>query len=78
MKIKKKAALAAVAFAAAMNLSACYDPNDNINDAAYGPPPETWEYEETNTEIVSNDDTTQSEEETSPDTSEETEGDEQQ
>lgn len=78
MKIKKKAALAAVAFAAAMNLSACYDPNDNINDNAYGPPPETWEYEETNTEIVSNDDTTQSEEENSPDTSEETEGDEQQ
>ncbi len=67
MKIKKKAAAAAVAFAAAMNLSACYDPNDNINDCAYGPPPETWEYEETDTEIVSNDDTTRTETEISYD-----------
>ena len=78
MKIKKKAVAAAVAFAAAINLSACYDPDDNINYNVYGPPPETWEQEETNTEIVSNDDTTQSEEETAHDTSEETNGDEQQ
>lgn len=78
MKIKKKAALAAVLFSAAMNLSACYEPYDNINDCTYGPPPETWEQEETDTEIVSNDDTTQSDTETDSDTSEETEGDEQQ
>lgn len=78
MKIKKKAAAAAVAFAAAINLSACYDPNDNMNDCAYGPPPETWEQEETDTEIVNNDDMTQSETETDSGTSEETEGDEQQ
>lgn len=78
MKMKKKAALAAVLFSAAMNLSACYDPNDNINDAAYGPPPETWEQEETDTELVSNDDNSQSEGETTSDVSEEPEGDEQQ
>lgn len=78
MKIKKKAAIAAVLFSATMNLSACYDPNDNINDAAYGPPPETWEQEETDTEIISNDDMTQNETETDSDTFEETEGDEQQ
>lgn len=74
MKIKKKAAVAAAVFAAAMNFSAC----DNVPDAVYGPPTETWGQEETDTEVVSNDGTTQSEEETSPDTSEETEGDEQQ
>ena len=71
MKMKKKAALAAVLFSAALN-TAC-----NL----YGPPEsefEEWELEENDTEIVINDDTTQSEEETSPDTSEETEGDEQQ
>lgn len=77
MKMKKKAVIAAVAFAATMNLSACaygppqedyednYNPSYNQNENAYGPPPE--EYEETDTEIVSNDDTTQNEEETSYD-----------
>ncbi|MDE6710496.1 MAG: hypothetical protein K2J76_08400 [Oscillospiraceae bacterium] len=56
-----------------------YDPEENQNANVYGPPErEEWEYEETDTEIVSNDDTTQSEEEISPDTSEETQGDEQQ
>ena len=76
MKIKKKAALAA-AFLTMTNFSAC----SNFNQEVYGPPldpDEKWEQEETDTEIVSNDDTTQSEEEPSPDTSEETEGDEQQ
>ena len=69
MKIKKKAALAAVLFSAALN-TAC-----NL----YGPPEfEEWELEENDTEIVSNDDTEQSEEETDSDTSEEIEGDEQQ
>ena len=69
MKMKKKAALAAVLFSAALN-TAC-----NL----YGPPEfEEWEFEENDTEIVINDDTTQIEEETDPDTSEETEGDEQQ
>lgn len=61
MKIKKKAVIAATVFAAAMNFSAC----DNYGYNVYGPPPEEWEYEETNTENVSNDDTTQTEEETS-------------
>ena len=74
MKIKKKAVIAAVAFAAAMNFSAC----DNIGGGVYGPPPEELEYEETDTEIVSDNDTTQSEEEIDHDTSEETKGDEQQ
>lgn len=79
MKMKKKAVIAAAAFAVAMNLSACaygppqedyednYNPSYNQNENAYGPPPEEWEYEETDTETVSNDDTTQTEEETSYD-----------
>ncbi len=69
MKMKKKAAIAAVLFSAALN-TAC-----NL----YGPPEfEEWEQEENYTETVSNDDTTQSETETDSDTSEETQGDEQQ
>lgn len=72
MKIKKKAAIAAAVFTAAINFSAC----DNYASGVYGPPSEEWEYEETDTEIVSNDDAAQSETETDPDTSEETEGDE--
>lgn len=75
MKMKKKAAIAAMAFAVAMNLSACaygppkgdeennYDPSYNQNANVYGPPPEEeWEQEETDTETVSSDDTTQTEE----------------
>ena len=73
MKIKKKAALAA-AFLTMTNFSAC----SNFNQDVYGPPMTEWEQEETDTEIVINYDTTQSEEETGLDTSEETEGDEQQ
>lgn len=49
MKMRKKAALAAVIFSAALN-TAC---------AVYGPPAEDWEPEESDTDIVSNDDTTQ-------------------
>ncbi len=70
MKIKKKTALAAAVFTAAMNFSAC----DNYADTVYGPPSETPEY----TETVSNDDNSQSEEENASDASEETKGDEQQ
>lgn len=54
MKMRKKAALAAVIFSAALN-TAC---------AVYGPPPEDWEPEENDTDIVSNDDTTQIEADT--------------
>ena len=61
MKIKKNAAIAAAIFTAAINFSAC----DNYADTVYGPP----SYEETDTEIVSNDDNSQSEEETNPDDS---------
>lgn len=104
MKIKKKAAIAAAAFLTMTNFSAC----NNYNQDVYGPPVREWEQEETDTETVSNadttqneettsfdpdenqnagvygppeeeyNDTTQTEEETSPDNSEETEGDEQQ
>ena len=77
MKIKKKAAIAAAAvFTAAMSFRAC----DNLTSTVYGPPPEEWELTLTkpDTEIVNNDDTTQSEKENGHDTSEETEGDEQQ
>lgn len=73
MKIKRKAAIAA-AFLTMTNFSAC----NNYNQDVYGPPPETWGQEETDTEIVSNDDTTPSETETDSDTSEEIQGDEQQ
>lgn len=61
MKINKKAAIAAALFSVTMNLSACkhnYDPSYNENQTAYGPPPEEWEYEETDTETVNNDVTT--------------------
>ncbi|MBD5145133.1 MAG: hypothetical protein HDT21_04370 [Ruminococcus sp.] len=85
--MKKKAIIVAMAFAAAMNLSACaygppnedfeqnlpteetsFAPEENQNVGVYGPPEfEEWEQEETDTEIVSNDDTTQTEDETSYD-----------
>lgn len=68
MKIKKKAAIAAAVFAAAMNFSAC----DNYASGAYGPP------EEREYEIVVNDGTTKSDTETDPENSEEEKGDEQQ
>ena len=55
MKIKKKAAIAAALFSAAMNFSAC----DNVGSGVYGPPPETRAYEETDTETVNNDVTAQ-------------------
>ena len=67
MKIKKKAALAAAAFLTMTNFSAC----SNYNQDVYGPPVEEWEIEETDTESVNDDDTTQSKTET-------TDGDEQQ
>ncbi|MBD5141642.1 MAG: hypothetical protein HDT25_09570 [Ruminococcus sp.] len=77
MKMKKKAIIAAAAFAVAMNLSACaygppeWDEEDNYNMGVYGPPEfEEWEQEETDTEIVGNDDTTQTEEITSFDPAE--------
>lgn len=73
MKIKKKAAIAA-AFLTMTNFSAC----NNFNQDVYGPPMTEWEQEETDTEIISNEDATQSETETDSDTSEEPEGDEQQ
>lgn len=72
MKIKKKAAIAAAAFLAMTNFSAC----SNVNQDVYGSPLEEWEQEETNMETVSNDGTTRSGEETDNDVSEETEGDE--
>lgn len=68
MKMRKKAALAAVIFSAALN-TAC---------AVYGPPPEDWDREEKGTEIVSNDTKAQTEAETGADVSDETEGDESQ
>ncbi|MBD5145132.1 MAG: hypothetical protein HDT21_04365 [Ruminococcus sp.] len=74
MKIKKKAAIAAAAFLTLTNFSAC----NNFNQDVYGPPITEWEQEETDTEIVSNYDTIQSEEKNSSDNSEETERDEQQ
>lgn len=75
MKIKKKAVIAAVAFAAAMNLSACaygppqedyddnYNPSYNQNAGVYGPPEEEYE------------DTTPIEEETSYDPADNINGD---
>lgn len=66
MKMRKKAALAAVIFSAALNV-AC---------GVYGPPPDGWEPEESDTDIVCNDDTAQTEIET--EVSDETEGDESQ
>ncbi|MDE7288636.1 MAG: hypothetical protein K2N71_03905 [Oscillospiraceae bacterium] len=74
MKIKKKAAIAAAAFLTMTNFSAC----SNYNQDVYGPPVRELDQEETDTEIVSNDNTTQSETETVSATSEEPEGDEQQ
>lgn len=68
MKMRKKAALAAVIFSAALN-TAC---------EVYGPPQEDWESEESDTDIVCNDDTTQTKAETETDASDETKGDEQQ
>ncbi len=68
MKIKKKAAVAAAIFTAAMNFSAC----DNYASGAYGPP------EEREYDIVVNDDTAQSDTESDPDDSEEAKGAEQQ
>lgn len=68
MKMKKKAAIAAILFSAALN-TAC---------TVYGPPAEEWEPEETDTEIVNNEDTPRNVEETDTDNSEVTEGDEQQ
>lgn len=66
MKIRKKAAIAAVIFSAALN-TACQ---------VYGPPQENWEPEESDTDIVCNDDTAQTE--TDTDASDETKGDERQ
>lgn len=67
MKAKGKAVLAAVFLAA--GFSAC----SNVASGVYGPPPEKREFEETDTETVSNDGTVQ----TDADTSDDTEGDEQ-
>lgn len=64
MKIKKKAALAAVLFSAALN-TAC-----NV----YGPPEDESAFEENDTEIVSSEDVTQSNSEANTDNSETTEG----
>lgn len=94
MKIKKKAAIAAAAFAVAMNLSACaygppnedfekdlpteetsFAPDENQNVGVYGPPLEEEWQEETDTETVNNDDTTQTEEETSYDPADNINGD---
>lgn len=68
MKMRKKAALAAVIFSAALN-TACQ---------VYGPPQENWEPEKNNTETVSSDGTERSESETETDASDETKGDERQ
>lgn len=68
MKMRKKAALAAVIFSAALNV-AC---------GVYGPPPDGWEPEKNNTETVSSDGTERSESETETDASDETKGDESQ
>lgn len=71
MKAKGKAVLAAVFLAA--GFSAC----SNVASGVYGPPPEKREFEETDTEAVSNDGTVQTDAETDADTSDDTEGDEQ-
>ena len=42
MKIKKNTMMTALAFSVAVNLNGCvplFDPSDNANQAAYGPPP---------------------------------------
>ena len=44
MKIKKNAMMTALAFSVAVNLNGCvygppFDPSDNANQNAYGPPP---------------------------------------
>lgn len=70
--MKMKAAIAAAAFLTMTNFSAC----NNFNQEVYGPPEfEEWELEENDTEIISNEDATQSETETA---SEEAKGDDRQ
>lgn len=47
MKMKKKAALAAAALLTVTGFSAC----GNVGEGVYGPPPETSNYEKTETDI---------------------------
>lgn len=51
MKIKRKSALAAAALMTVTSFSAC----GNVGEGVYGPPPETQNYGETETDIPDTD-----------------------
>ena len=53
MKLKKNAIMAALSFSVAINLNGCvppFDPSDNANQNAYGPPPLEYRESEDGTE----------------------------
>lgn len=62
MKLKKNAMMAALSFSVAINLNGCvygppYDPSDNANQNAYGPPPLEYSESEDDTENQDNNET---------------------